>query len=280
VNRLLETVWPGFARREAAGRRLGCRWERISTPFVRTDGEGPEAPVVAHVGVLEVPVLVEGRPVRAGGVHAVATHPDHRGRGHARALLETAVDWAAPRYDVLVLTTEIPALYESVGFRAVPEHRFHAPWRRPEPRGRPLRLLDREDARDVERLGRLLAARDPVSERLGIRSEKDVFLFDEALRPLRVSDDLDAVASLEVRGETLHVWDVLASRLPPLEEVLARVPEPFGAVVLHLAPDRLAPAAAFEARTPWTEDEVDLLMVRGPFAAERTPFAWPRSGRC
>jgi hypothetical protein len=209
----------------------------------------------------------------------VATDADHRGRGHARALLDAAVAWAAPRYDFLVLTTEIPRMYEPFGFRVVPEHRFVAPWRRGAPRGTPFRPLDRDDPRDVARLRRLLDARDPVSRRLGIRSERPVFLFDEALRPLHVAEDLDAVASYGVKDGVLDLWDVLASRLPALEDVLARVREPFAEVVLHVTPDRLAPGAPFVPRTPWTEEEVDLLMVRGELPVEG-PFAWPRTGRC
>ena len=80
---LFGRVWrslPPAAERAGA---LGFRWTDVSTPFVRWDGDR----AIAHVGVIEVPLLLGGRRVRVGSIHAVCTDPDLRGRGHGRAVV-------------------------------------------------------------------------------------------------------------------------------------------------------------------------------------------------
>ena len=42
------------------------------------------------MGVLEIPLVLEGKRVLVGGIHAVGTHPDHRGQGHYRRVMEEA----------------------------------------------------------------------------------------------------------------------------------------------------------------------------------------------
>jgi hypothetical protein len=81
VFELFEHTWPGIGARAAGVRGWGMRWEE-STPFVAFSGER----VIAHVGVLPMNLVVAGNRMRVGGIHAVATHLDHRGKGRCRAL--------------------------------------------------------------------------------------------------------------------------------------------------------------------------------------------------
>ena len=69
---LLALVFPFFREQEKAARRLGLRWEECSTPFVvREKGR-----IVAHVGLLGLPVVMNGELRIVGSVHGVATHPE------------------------------------------------------------------------------------------------------------------------------------------------------------------------------------------------------------
>lgn len=255
---------------ERAARRLGLRWEVVSRPFGRfADGR-----LVAHVGVLALPLVIDGRPVEVGGIHAVACHPEQRGRGHARALLEEAIAWAEARYPLLALGTAVPGLYERVGFRRVPEHRFvGAP---PRVAARPgLRRLDYADPGDVALLHALLARREPVSRRLGVAGGADVFLFDEARRPVHHAPELDALLSFELEGRTLRLYDVVAARIPPLAEIVASIGAPLERVEVYFAPDRLEAELAPE---PHLLGGDEVWMVRGPFSVSG-PFLLPRTAR-
>lgn len=257
---------------ERAARRLGLRWEDVSTPFCRFErGE-----LVAHVGVLALPLVVNGRPLRAGGIHAVATHPGRRRRGLYRSVMEEALAWCGPRFDALELCTVQPELYEPFGFRVLREERFVGPG--PGAPGRAgLRVLDYGDPGDVALLHRLLAERTPVSQRLGVDGGAAVLLFDEARRPLHFAPDLDAVLSLELDAGALRLFDVVAREIPSLSEILARIPAAPARVEVYFAPDRLA-APGLRAE-PHVLNGSEVFMVRGPFPEPAGPAMLPRTGR-
>lgn len=270
---LLDAVFPGLRERVAELRRLGAAWESVSTAFVRLEDGRP----VAHVGVIELPLVLLGRPVSVGSVHAVATHPRHRRRGHYRRLMEEVLEHCDARYETLVLTTENPEYYEPVGFRVLQEHVFRLRCHSPGGAGR-LRSLDLSDPGDVELLTRLLETREPVSRVVGVTDAKAVFCFNEMRRPLFYAGDLDALLCMEIEGSTLKLFDVVGPQLPSLDALLATMPRPIDEVVGHFSMDRLAPAAA---PRPYVldHDGPSYLMARGPFAAERRPFTLPRPAR-
>lgn len=56
---------------------------------------------------------------QAAGIYLLATLPEHRGRGLARALLTHAIAATATRYTVLVATLDGQPLYEKLGFQTV-----------------------------------------------------------------------------------------------------------------------------------------------------------------
>ena len=76
----------------------------------------------------------------------------------------------------------------------------------------------------------------------------------------------------------LHLYDVVSSEPPSLEEILDRIPDPVGETILHFTPDRIAPGAAAEPHL-YGYGGPSYLMARGPFAAEGAAFALPRSAR-
>ncbi len=271
VFELYEHPWPGMTARAEGARGWGMRWE-VSTPFLVCEGSR----VISHVGVLEMNLVVNGRPMLVGGIHAVATHPDHRLRGHSRALMEEALAWCDERYGTLLLTGE-PVLYDRYGFRSVPEHRFAG--KRRGSGGRGLRLLDRKSAADGELLLRLLDTRAPVSERLGIVRDRAIFLFDTASWPLRYAEDLDALVAYSVKEGTLRLWDVVSRRMPALDAVLARIPEPFERLEVYFATDRIGGAKGL-APEPHPLGLDDHLMIRGPWPIEREPAMLPVPARC
>jgi GNAT superfamily N-acetyltransferase len=271
VFELYEHAWPGMTARAEGVRGWGMRWE-VSTPFVHCEGDR----VISHAGVLEIHLVVAGRPMLVGGVHAVVTHPDHRGRGLSRALMEEALAWCDARYGTVLLTGE-PALYDRYGFRSWPEHRF-AGNRRGSGGSGVLRPLDRRSAADGALLLRLLDARAPVSKRLGIVRDRAIFLFDTALWPLHYAETLDAVVAYSVKDGTLRLFDVVAERMPSLDDVLALVPEPFGRVEVYFAPDLVGEDGLTPEPHPLGID--DHLMIRGPWPIGREFAMLPVPARC
>jgi GNAT superfamily N-acetyltransferase len=272
---LFARVWPTLPGAAARAGTLGFRWNDVSTPFVRWDGDR----AVAHVGVIEVPLVLHGRRVRIGSVHAVCTDPDRRGRGHCRALLEEALAFCEARYETVMLTTLIPDLYAEFGFRTLPEHVFvrtlTAP-RSADAASAPRTLST--DSDDVALLRRLLAGRVPVSAHVGSLEDGTVLVVDLLLTwgdfsRVHYHEALDVVTVHEVHDRTLVLYDVVGCAIPSLEQLTARLDA--DRVVIFFPPDRLGDGFTPEPWDParastlgYGDDTV--LMARGPFV--ESPF--------
>jgi GNAT superfamily N-acetyltransferase len=280
VRALLGVVFPGIPEAMDVAAPLGLRWDRCSTPFVRES----EGRVISHVGVMEMRFVLAGEERRVGILHAVATDPAERRRGHYRAVMDEVLPWCEERWSTVVLNTGQPELYEPFGFRRVPEHRFVATAiprdatsvRTSAPR--PFRSLDYTSADDRARLLALLEARVPVSRRLGVVGESQAFVFNECTRPPAYAADLDAVVCLERAGPTLRLFDVVARRMPSLEDIVARVDPPIEGVECYFAPDQLSSGGWVAEPHVLQGDEN--LMVRGEFPPEGEPLMLARPARC
>ncbi len=278
---LLDGVFPGVRAGRANGAAFGAPWESVSTPFV-VEHSGR---IVAHVGLMPMPLQVLGRTVRCGGVHGVATDSEHRRRGHFRRLLEELLRVAAARFDILLLTTVHREYFEPFGFRVVPESVFRL--RSPVGGREPSRALDLARPEDGRLMHRLLDERIPVSDVLGIGPEKGCWAFYEYQSPIRFLPDADVAVVAELTGRTLRLYDVIGRSIPSIERIVAAFPGPVAEAVAYFTPDRLGGAWVPEphdrsggpdALEPGTPDLV--FMVRGPFLAEGRPLMLPRPGRC
>lgn len=277
IHDLLDTSFDRLSERIRIADALGAPWHAHSTPFVRFVGDI----AVAHVGVMAVPVRVDGRNAVIGGIHAVCTRPAYRRRGHFREVMAEALEHCDAHFSATWLFTSRPQLYEPFGFRVVPEHVFTIAAHTAHGTATPFERLcaDRKD--HVDRLHRLLATRTPVSHVLAVTDPGWLFLMNEAfdsrgLARLHYAADLDVIAAYEMHGRELHLLDLAGPRVPLLAEMLERIPGRFDRVVLHFVPDRLE-GLPWQARPAATRD---LLMVRGALGIEDHPLCVPPLGHC
>jgi hypothetical protein len=261
---LLDDGFPGLAAKAAVAADRGDRWDLVTEPFVVEDERGP----VAHVGVIAHPVRLAGRDTVVAGLHAVCTRSDARGRGHAREALRRALAWVDARYGTSKLGTDLPAVYAPHGFRPLALHHFVVDHAGGDGSARPLRPDEGAALRDR------CARRDPVSHAFASRDPGwlagiDLALQRRTLADLRAIDGLGAVVDAEVAADgVLDLHDVIAEHLPPLPEVLRRMP-PHRGVRLWVCPDRLAPGAR-----PVPMPEAGVWMVRGDWPLpDAVPFA-------
>lgn len=280
---LLGRVWPFLPPAIARAEALGFSWAAISTPFVHYEG----ARAVAHVGVIELPLVLAGRQRMVGSIHAVCTDADRRLRGHARRLMEAALAHCRVRYGTVVLTTLIPDFYTRLGFRTVTEHAYTRAVRSPGASAGGRRLT--ESAEDARLLTRLVGHRVPVSERLGVLDATVVFVFGLLLgwgdfTRAYYHAALDVVTVHEVVGRTLVLYDVVGARLPPLADVLETIGADVDRLITMFVPDRLGPGFRAE---PWDRARAEAigdraftgLMARGALTPSADAFMLPPMGR-
>lgn len=268
----LETWFTGLGELRRTAAQLGSRWEDCSTPFVHeVDGQ-----IVSHVGLLGMSYVIAGERHQLGGVHGVITLESERRRGHFRHLMEELLEFCEGRFETLELGTENPEYYEPFGFRVIPEHRFVASVSSPGGGGSDgFRPFDSTQSGDLALLDRLLHARTPVSHRVGVVDELDVFKFSQGSENLHYSEALDCLAVFEHEATRLVLSDVVARKLPSLEELLCQIAKPVDEVEFHFSPDRFA----VDARPERYRFDGDCYMVRGPFAAESEAFMVPPPAR-
>lgn len=272
VLKLLDEAFPGLKTHILRCEELGFSWQ--SRPFFKEErGE-----ILAHIGFLECPFVIEGSWYKAGALHAVCTKASHRGQGLGSQLIQEVLLWAKERYDFLVLFTKIPKFYERFSFQSVTEHRFHLSYR--QDRGTK-ELIPMISPRDRELFLRLFSERESLSNQVwmqdlgAIASLNTLFATYPRHWSLHYSPSLDACLSFELEDKTLHLFDVVARRLPALEEIFDHLPAPIEEIYFYFAPDRLTSAATLE---PYSFDG-DVLMVHGNWP-KTTPFMITPLSRC
>lgn len=179
--------------------------------------------VLSSVKIYRPRVRIGSARGDACGIGAVFTPAAHRGRGHARAMLERLLAEAGERGDwIALLFSDIaPPLYESLGFQALEAEESVGTLRRSRERGetslrlRPLRDSDLPDVRAAHAAAagrrRFAVERDPEHWRfLLARSEAYFHRLDGTgtARRFRVAEANGAFAGYLVAVETDDVWDL------------------------------------------------------------------------
>lgn len=266
---LYGAVWPHVPPGIERARAMGADWFRVSTPFTVPESDGDR--LLAHAGVITCRWTLDGQPLEVAAVHGVCVHPDHRGRGLCRRVMEEALDHIDRSGAVTtILWSEKVDLYRKFGFEPTPESVFVGPAPKPEPvRAFP---LDLEDPDHQRRLQRALDHRAPVSKRLAAADAGEHFfidlaLWDEARQFLVALPDHDAVAVCEVEGPLMRLYDVLGPRIPSAGALVGAAETAFDTTVerleVYFTPDHLLDLGCPLGLEPCPHPIEDILMVRG-----------------
>lgn len=155
-------VWHEGLDRAAYGRyyaaQLKTRWGRAHLKrFALVDGDV----LLASAKQYELSAMLDGDRVPAIGIGAVFTPPAHRGKGHARHLLEHLLRRASDEgFALALLFSEIGAgYYRQVGFDTILTTDLLLRIRRSPDRGAPAILVRSGDDRDLPVIANMGAAR-------------------------------------------------------------------------------------------------------------------------
>lgn len=94
-------------------------WDSTEISIIARHEAGGE--IIAHAGVLARECLLDGQPVRVGGIGGVKTHPDVRGTGLGRTVMTEAQQLLRDRLDVdfglLVCPEHVVPFYRRLGWQ-------------------------------------------------------------------------------------------------------------------------------------------------------------------
>jgi predicted N-acetyltransferase YhbS len=237
--------------------RLGGA-DPTSMPFGWFDGNGR---CVANFSAFSMPLMVDGRSVRAVGYQSGAVRPDYRGRGLYRDVIQRAFAWSESQgYASGLLLTETPGLYEPYGFRCIPQHSFILPVPA-RTSGTPARPLSIDTPADIALIRALLDARVPVSERFAVAGHAIEFMLNACFNPdVRLSHlpDCDAVVAWAEADGRFRLLDIVGRLIPSLSAVVAAIGVEAQEAEVMFPPDRLA-----LQHVPARGQRIDYLMARG-----------------
>ena len=220
--------------------------------------------------------MIDGRPVRAVGYQSGAVRPEFRGKGLYRDLMRRAFAWAETQdFELGILLTDKPALYEPYGFRALPQHVFRGP--APAGTSRPTaRVLNMEDGGDIALIRRLLPARQPVSSLFAVTGHWIEFplnaCFDSTIRLSHIPG-LDAIVAWRSGEGAFELLDIVACEIPPFGAVVGALGIEQSPIAVHFPPDRLE----WKSYQPEAYRSACDLMIRPmrPVKMPDGPFALP-----
>lgn len=201
----------------------------------------PDGRCVANFSAFSMPVMVDGREIRAVGYQSGAVRPDYRGRGLYRDLMRRAFDWSdVEGFEAGILLTDKPDLYRPYGFETVPQHAFRGPM--PAPRGMPgARRLNLDEAEDLALAMQLLAERDDLSAVFSARGQTKTFLLNACFDPdIRLSylPAFDTIIAWREDEDRLRLLDIVARRMPVLTEIVSALKSGATVVEVLFPPDR------------------------------------------
>ncbi len=269
---LLEESFPGLKSNIIRCNTVGFPWE--SKPFFK-EAKGK---ILSHVGFLEYPLLIEGRWHKTGALHAICTKASHRGQGLSSELIQEVLKWAQKEYEFVILFSKIPSFYEKLSFQNVQEYRFHLSCKRPKGSQS---LIPLSTPKDNPLFLDCFGNRAPLSNHVWVKDNGTIAPFHTlfATYPtfwsLYYSPSLNGLISYVIEDKTLHLYDIITSKIPSLELILDHLPAPIDDIYFYFSPDRLTDAASAE---PYLYDK-DHLLIHGNWPRVK-PFMISPLSRC
>ena len=232
-----------------------------SMPSGYFDGDGR---CVANFSAFSMPMIVNGRAIKAAGYQSGAVRPEWRERGLYRDLMRRAFErTSAEGFELDLLLTDKPALYERYGFRSLPQHVFVARMPKVQKSDSIARQLSLEAPDDLRLIKTLLQNRQPVSARFAVIRQTEMFLlnacFNPAIRLTALGEE--AVIAWTFDGATLWLLDVAGTAIPSLATILSALDVEPDRVEICFCPDRLDCEISLQPYEGYT-----MLMARGKAA--------------
>jgi GNAT superfamily N-acetyltransferase len=268
----LDESFPGLKNNILRCESLGFPWS--SRPFIKKE----KGKLLSHVGFIDYPLLIDGKLRKAGALHAVCTTASYRGQGLASELIQETLVWAKESYEFILLFTELPKFYEKLQFRHIQEYRFHLCYNHSK-KQHSLRQVFSPD--DNVLFQQLCLERTPLSNHVWMKDTGYIAPYNTlfATYPiywsLYYSSSFNGLLSFQLNDKTLHLFDVIARKMPSLDLILSHFSNEINEIYFYFSPDLFTSEAKPE---PFLYDH-GYMLVHGNWTNVR-PFMISPISRC
>lgn len=199
--------------------------------------------VISNVSVNQIDLYINGDKKQGLQIGTVMTHPDYRGRGLSKKLMDYILKQYEGKYDVMYLFANQTVLdfYPKFGFKRMEEYQYYLTYKPVGTLAASIQHLNGKNEKDSHFIYEFCKERAPVSKQFGSVNTQELFMFyciyifSEDIYYL---DDLDVLLIFKHEGEVLHLFDIVSNKEVNIIEVIARVAlQNTNTVKFHYNPD-------------------------------------------
>ncbi|MBC2330278.1 GNAT family N-acetyltransferase [Listeria swaminathanii] len=182
--------------------------------------------VIANVSINKMSLIYQGEDYSALQIGTVMTHPDYRGQGLAKKLLDHVIAKYETQYDFLYLFANDSVLdfYPKFGFERVEESSFTVDASSLKRKSAHLKKLNPDNKTDFQLISRIVSERAPLSNILDVKDSEDLLMFYVLIalkNELYYIEEIDAIVLMEQEDTDLYVLDILSTKKLDVVEVLS-----------------------------------------------------------
>lgn len=182
--------------------------------------------VISNVSINKMNLIYQGENYSALQIGTVMTHPNYRGQGLAKNLLNHVIAKYEDQYDFLYLFANDTVLdfYPKFGFERIEESSFTVDACNLKKKASKLKKLNPDNKTDFQLISRIVSKRAPLSNILDVKESEDLLIFYVLIalkNELYYLEELDVIVLMEQEGTDLYVLDILSTKKLDVVEVLS-----------------------------------------------------------
>ncbi|EPW6511540.1 GNAT family N-acetyltransferase [Listeria monocytogenes] len=182
--------------------------------------------VISNVSINKMNLIYQGENYSALQIGTVMTHPNYRGQGLAKNLLNHVIAKYEDQYDFLYLFANDTVLdfYPKFGFERIEESSFTVDACNLKKKASKLKKLNPDNKTDFQLISRIVSERAPLSNILDVKESVDLLMFYVLIalkNELYYLEELDVIVLMEQEGTDLYVLDILSTKKLDVVEVLS-----------------------------------------------------------
>ncbi|EAF8350631.1 GNAT family N-acetyltransferase [Listeria monocytogenes] len=182
--------------------------------------------VISNVSINKMNLIYQGENYSALQIGTVMTHPNYRGQGLAKNLLNHVIAKYEDQYDFLYLFANDTVLdfYPKFGFECIEESSFTVDACNLKKKASKLKKLNPDNKTDFQLISRIVSKRAPLSNILDVKESEDLLMFYVLIalkNELYYLEELDVIVLMEQEGTDLYVLDILSTKKLDVVEVLS-----------------------------------------------------------
>ncbi|HHW4478505.1 TPA: GNAT family N-acetyltransferase [Listeria monocytogenes] len=182
--------------------------------------------VISNVSINKMNLIYQGENYSALQIGTVMTHPNYRGQGLAKNLLNLVIAKYEDQYDFLYLFANDTVLdfYPKFGFERIEESSFTVDACNLKKKASKLKKLNPDNKTDFQLISRIVSKRAPLSNILDVKESEDLLMFYVLIalkNELYYLEELDVIVLMEQEGTDLYVLDILSTKKLDVVEVLS-----------------------------------------------------------